>query len=67
MVTVLVSDGGDQTKAFNALESATQKYVNTNNVAGNFKDIVVNVNGVNVTVRGTVIDGQVKIGTAFIP
>ena len=66
-MTVLVSDGGDQTKAFNALESATQKYVNTNNVAGNFKDIVVNVNGVNVTVRGTVIDGQVKIGTAFIP
>lgn len=59
--------GGDQTKAFNALESATQKYVNTNNVTGNFKDIVVNVNGVNVTVRGTVIDGQVKIGTAFIP
>jgi hypothetical protein len=48
------------------LENATQKYVNLNNITGNFKDIVVNVNGTNITVRGTIIDGQVKIGTAFI-
>lgn len=29
-------------------------------------DIVVNVNGFNVTVRGRVIDGIVQIGTAYI-
>ncbi|MFT9078673.1 hypothetical protein [Ethanoligenens sp.] len=58
---------GNETKAFNALETATQKYVGANNITGNFKDITVNVNGINVTVRGTVINGQVKIGTAFIP
>ena len=54
-------------KAYNALESTTQKYISSNNITGNFKDIIVNVNGVDVTVRGTVINGQVKIGTAFIP
>jgi hypothetical protein len=30
---------GNQTKAFNSLESATQKYVNKNNITDNFKDM----------------------------
>jgi hypothetical protein len=59
--------GGDQEKAYKALEGVTQKYVNINNITGNFKDIVVNVNGIDITVRGTVINGVAKIGTAFIP
>jgi len=54
-------------KAYIALEKVTQQYVNSNKITGTFKDIIVNVNGVDVTVRGTVINGQVKIGTAFIP
>jgi hypothetical protein len=61
------ANGGDQIKAFKALEGATQKYVNTNKITGNFKDIIVNVHGIDITVRGAVIDGKVKIGTAFIP
>lgn len=36
-------------------------------IVGNFKDIVVSVNEINITVRGAVIDGITKIGTAFIP
>ena len=37
------------------LEKATQQYVNSNKITGTFKDVVVNVNGVDVTVRGAVI------------
>ncbi len=58
---------GDQTAAYNALLRATEEYVKINNIVGRFQDIVVNVNGFNITVRGNVIDGIVKIGTAFIP
>ena len=65
--TLLSKFGRDQVKAYNALKKATQQYASSNKITGTFKDIVVNVNGVDVTVRGTVINGQVKIGTAFIP
>jgi len=65
--TLLSKFGEDKVKAYNALEKATQQYVNSNKITGTFKDVVVNVNGVDVTVRGAVINGQVKIGTAFIP
>jgi len=57
----------ETSEAYIALEKVTQQYVNSNKITGTFKDIIVNVNGVDVTVRGTVINGQVKIGTAFIP
>ncbi|MBN1467085.1 MAG: hypothetical protein JW924_00025, partial [Fusobacteriaceae bacterium] len=58
---------GDQIKAYKALELATQKYVDLNKMTGTFKDIRVNVSGVTITVRGAVVNGKVKIGTAFIP
>ena len=58
---------GNKAEAYNALEKATQQYVDANGITGSFKDIVVNVNGFDITVRGTIIDGIVKIGTAFIP
>lgn len=37
-----------------------------NGITGVFKDAVVNVNGFNITMRGNVIDGVTKIGTAFM-
>jgi RHS repeat-associated protein len=58
--------GGSQTQAARALEVATQNYVNTNGIQGIFDKIVVNVNGVDITVSGTVLNGQARIGTAFI-
>ena len=63
----LNSYNGNQTDAFKALLKATQNYVQSNNITGTFKDIVVNVNGFDITVRGAVVDGVIKIGTAFIP
>jgi len=63
----LKSYNGNQVKAYQALERATQSYVKAHKITGNFKDIVVRVNGTNITVRGTIVDGKVKIGTAFIP
>ena len=58
---------GDQTAAYNAILRATEEYVKINNIVGRFQNIVVNVNGFDITVRGNVVDGIVKIGTAFIP
>ena len=63
----LKSYKGNQTNAFNAIEKAIQKYVTKNGITGTFKDVVIKVKGYNITVRGAVIDGKVKIGTAFIP
>ncbi|MDN5053613.1 hypothetical protein [Aliarcobacter butzleri] len=57
---------GDTVKAYQDLEKYTQKYIKDNNVNGQFEK-VINVNGTNITVRGNVINGEVKIGTAFIP
>jgi len=47
------------------LEKATQKLANQGRIDGGFES-VVKVRGVDVTVRGKVIDGAVNIGTAFI-
>ncbi|UNK44215.1 hypothetical protein MNO14_14420 [Luteimonas sp. S4-F44] len=55
---------GGEVKAFRAIESATVKSVDVSK-AGRFETIV-KVGSEQVTVRGNVIDGQVKIGTAFI-
>ena len=57
---------GDQVKAFQSLEKATQKLASQGIIDGVFER-VVKVKGVDVTVRGKVIDGAVNIGTAFIP
>lgn len=63
----LNSFNGDRTAAYIALLNATQEYIQTNDITGTFMNIVVEVNGFFITVRGTVVDGIVKIGTAFIP
>jgi len=47
-------------KAYIALEKVTQQYVNSNKITGTFKDIIVNVNGVDVTVRELLLMGRLK-------
>lgn len=60
--------GGNQGSAFEAVKNATQAVINAaGQTSGLIDDIVVNVGGTNVTVRGVVINGVVRIGTFFIP
>jgi len=61
---------GDKLRAHNAILDAAQRHVTQNNLTGVIdvsRQITVNVAGHNVVVRGAVIDGIFKIGTAFIP
>jgi hypothetical protein len=51
---------------YNAIEAAAAAEVSQQGINGLFQ-IVVNVGGQMVTVRGIVINGVVRIGTAFIP
>ena len=62
----LTSFGGNQASAFAALESATARALGANAAAGTFETVVV-VNGFQITVRGAIVNGVVRIGTAFIP
>jgi hypothetical protein len=57
---------GDQVKAFQALEKATQKLADKGKIDDVFES-VVKVEGIEVTVQGKVIDGIANIATAFIP
>ncbi len=56
---------GNERKAFNAIYNATFKQVRKKGITGAF-ETVVKVNGQNVTVRGNVVNGIVRIGTSFI-
>jgi len=62
----LVQQYGSPAKAYAALEQATTAQVVAKGLTGQFEE-VVNVGGTNVTVRGAVVNGVVKIGTAFKP
>ena len=66
MNSYLDSFGGDKRQAYYALYNATEKYVRSNHIMGVFNDIVVNVNGYNILVRGIIIDKELRIGTAFL-
>jgi len=57
---------GDQAKAFGAIQSATQQQVTAQGITGVFEQVIT-VDGSQITVRGTVVNGVVQIGTAFIP
>jgi hypothetical protein len=57
---------GNQVNAFHSIQSATQKLVSSGKIHGVFESIV-KVREVNATVRGRVIDGNVRVATAFIP
>ncbi|MCA9677457.1 MAG: hypothetical protein KC464_20705 [Myxococcales bacterium] len=63
---VLEHFGGDQVRAFEALEAAAQQLADSGEVAGVFIT-EVEVAGATVTVRGAVVDGVAKVGTAYIP
>ena len=62
----VVKQFGSPGNAFSALRSATEGAVKAGNLQGTFQT-VVNVGNSQVTVRGAVVNGAVKIGTAFIP
>ena len=51
--------------AFNAVLQTTQSAANAGAISGTFQS-VVSVQGLNITVRGIVVNGVVKIGTFFM-
>jgi hypothetical protein len=61
---VLVSEFGSQEAAYSALQKATQQAVSQQGLTGVF-ETSVKVGSQTVTVRGAVVDGVAKIGTAF--
>ena len=63
-LTGLVQQYGSPAAAYAALERATTAQVVAKGISGQFEE-VVNVGGMNVTVRGAVVNGVVKIATAF--
>ena len=60
----VVKTFGSPEKAFGALQDATQAAVKNQGIKGVF-ETAVKVGGETVTVRGNVVDGVVKLGTAF--
>jgi len=62
----LVKHFGSQKKAFNALQAATEKNIRSQGIKGVF-EATVKVGTETITVRGNVVEGIVKIGTAFKP
>jgi hypothetical protein len=63
---VLSAYKGDATAAFYSLENAAQALANRGAIQGVFQT-TVEVAGQGVTVRGAVVDGVVRIDTAFVP
>ena len=62
----VVKQMGSKDAALKSLQAATEAAVKAQGLTGVFK-IVVKIGDSDVTVRGKVVDGVVKIGTAFIP
>ncbi len=63
---VLQQFGGSQAAAFSAIKTATEAAVKAQGLAGVF-ETGVRIAGAHVIVRGAVVQGAVKIGTAFSP
>jgi hypothetical protein len=61
----VVRQFGSPGKAFRAMQGATEKAVRSFGTKGDF-EITVKVGTSSVTVRGRVVDGAAKFGTAFI-
>jgi len=62
----LVTHFGSREAAYTALYDATQVAVRAQGTTGVFQT-AVNVAGQSVTVRGNVIDGVLRLSTAFVP
>ena len=60
----LAKSFGSEEAAFRAIQEATEEAVRSQGIRGVFQT-TVEVSGQSLTVRGNVIDGAVKIGTAF--
>ncbi len=63
---LLDSFSGNQMNAYSAVEQAAQEYATMNNLTSVLNEFSVVVSGYEITVRGIVIDGILKIGTFFI-
>ena len=63
---VLSAFDGDEIAAFKALEGAAQSLADKGAIKGVFQT-TMDVAGQTVTVRGAVVSGTAKVGTAFIP
>jgi RHS repeat-associated protein len=59
----LVAKYGSQLAAYSAILNAAQAQITA---TGNFVGVAIQVGGTNIQVNGTVIDGVVKISTAYI-
>ncbi len=59
----LVAKFGSQLAAYSAILNAAQAQITA---TGNFVGVTIQVGGMNIGVNGTVIDGVVKISTAYI-
>jgi len=60
----LVSEFGSEVKAFEAMQKAAEVVVKQKGIKGVFEE-AVQVGTQKITIRGNVVDGAVKIGTAF--
>jgi hypothetical protein len=64
----LNSFGGNQTAAFSAIDKAAQQAVQSGNVInGVVMRFPISVQGTQMQVNGRVIDGVIKVSTAYIP
>ena len=61
-----MSHFGSETQAFRAIERAAQDFADATGTTGLFRE-VLNVGPFQVTVKGNVIGGTARIGTAYIP
>jgi hypothetical protein len=59
--------GGDTVEAYKTLENATQELVNQGHIQEEIFERNVTVRATIITVRCRIVDGVVKINTAFIP
>ena len=65
----LNSFAGNQTNAYNAFYRAAQEFVTRNNISGVINaanEITIRFAGFDITFRGNVVDGILKLGTFFI-
>jgi RHS repeat-associated protein len=62
----VVKQFGSEKKAFDAIQQATETAVKSQKLKGVF-ETTVKIGTEAVTVQGNVVDGAVKIGTAFVP
>ncbi len=62
----LVAHFGSREAALEAIEEATRKVLLGRNISGQYVE-TVQIGRYSLTVKGRVMDGKLKIGTAFIP